>query len=580
MLRRRSMVRSVRGSEVFEDVGAYVKPPLPELPSVDDIADLERHGLLRASARSHRIVATALRAAGYRAFHESLDGKLEEVLRQTNMREGRLFAPVYAATIALADDPRPLTPFERAATLVFAAKSLCDDVMSGELPADELRGQPLEMGQYPNLFATSLDVAHGRGRLVKSRRFDTVAVIVRRRIYALCIEGGSVAAIARSLESIVADADSRPPVADHESLGILSAGRDATLALARKALDGETALATLRDCFVTLCLDLDDDPTEAGAVAFRVQAANPANRWYLASLQIVVFGNGKAGGICLFPAYLDGNVMMRAGAELKRRADRAAPGGAGASLAPAKSLSAPVPRALANRAWRDVRAVQDHQRATFHLPIGRELFRTREADPVSAFALAVALATKRAGMEIPNILQLVTVSRLRCVPVGGAVVSTDEVRRFVDQVEAHGTKGTPRSMLDAAIASQARETREERSKLSLRWTIEAFLRTRRGAARARAFSVLGVAMAALRASGDLRRDRIILSHPEIYPEVDLLGRPGVRLPYVSHFGLHYQMFATHTIVTFMPGLAWRVPNVLFARAIESALRDLLAIAGG
>ena len=60
--------------------------------------------------------------------------------------------------------------------------------------------------------------------------------------------------------------------------------------------------------------------------------------------------------------------------------------------------------------------------------------------------------------------------------------------------------------------------------------------------------------------------------------MELLGRPGVRLPYVSHYGLHYQMFRERTVMTFMPGLAWTIPNAELAREIERALWRLLEIA--
>ena len=86
------------------------------------------------------------------------------------------------------------------------------------------------------------------------------------------------------------------------------------------------------------------------------------------------------------------------------------------------------------------------------------------------------------------------------------------------------------------------------------------------------------AAAALAAVGALPRERIILSHPEIFPEVALLGRPGVRLPYVSHFGLHYQMFADRIVLTMMPGKKWTSANDRFVEAVEAALREVIAVA--
>jgi hypothetical protein len=53
---------------------------------------------------------------------------------------------------------------------------------------------------------------------------------------------------------------------------------------------------------------------------------------------------------------------------------------------------------------------------------------------------------------------------------------------------------------------------------------------------------------------------ILVSHPEIYPEVPVVGRPGVRLPYVTCFGLHYQIWENKTVITMMPGATWKTPN--------------------
>ena len=53
---------------------------------------------------------------------------------------------------------------------------------------------------------------------------------------------------------------------------------------------------------------------------------------------------------------------------------------------------------------------------------------------------------------------------------------------------------------------------------------------------------------------------VLVSHPEIYPGVPIVGRPGIRLPYVNCFGLHYQMMADKTVITMMPGTRWSIPN--------------------
>ena len=56
----------------------------------------------------------------------------------------------------------------------------------------------------------------------------------------------------------------------------------------------------------------------------------------------------------------------------------------------------------------------------------------------------------------------------------------------------------------------------------------------------------------------------------------MVGRPGVRLPYVRYFGLHYQMLDDRTRFTVMPGRSWTIPNAEFAAELGSSFDVLLA----
>lgn len=576
-----------RTQDVFERVPNTPDAPSPSLPAVSDLEDLERHGLVRLTPASRRLLRAALRAAGYTKFHETLEVEAERLLRSTNMRADKLFGPAYSATIALADDPRPLSALERAASLVVGAVHLCEDVMSGALTPDHHQGEPLEMGQYPNLFSTSMWIEGGRSRLFKSRRFDQIGVVVGRRIFVMPL--GDLAAlragdVLRGLERIVEEARSAPAIADHDAPGALSSGASRTLSAAfsrmRTERTNERSLLELRDCMFVLALDLDRAPATVADVALQTHVGNVANRWYLASLQLVVFGNARAGGICAFPAYLDGNVMMRAGAEIQRRARVVdlTPATSGTRLAPPRQLTWRLRATDVRRAWRDVETIRDRQPATFESRVvGRDFFAERRLDAVACFVLALARALVRCEGELPDIVQLVTVSKYRCVPVGGAVVSTAEVRAVVAALSSGEPRARLRELIASALASQRRECRVERSRLSLRWTVEAFLRTRRGLARARSTCALAVAGAGLTALRAIPRARVILSHPEIASEVPMLGRPGVRLPYVSRFGLHYQMFQDRIMMTFMPGTGWSTSNARFVEALEAALAELVEL---
>jgi len=570
---------------VFEDVGSYDKPPLPPLPPFDDYESLARQGFIRKTESARRVFKFLVRAIGYPAFHERLPDKLETVLRTTNMREGRLFAPAFTATAALADDPRELTAIERAATLIVAARGLCDDIMHGRLSPESHRDGPAEMGQYPNLFSTTA-LVDGAPRLYKSKNFDHVAVLVRRRMYVLRVGSPgekSARQLATELADIVARAHAERPVPDEEAVGILSAAKMRTLRSALRAMSRSQpnagSLSKVRDCFLTLCLDLDDSPPTASDAAYRAQAANPANRWYCSSLQIVVFGNAKAATLYSFLAYLDGNVMTRSAAELctRGRNEPLSPPDAAASREAAAPLSWQVDARLARRAWRAVRAVQDPQQATFEIrDLGRDALRARGLDPVGAFVVALALATRRCSGKVPRILQLVTISKFRCVPIGAAMVTTPELERFLAHIE-NGEDARAPQLLKEAIAAQSRECRAERSRLSLRWPLEAFIREQRGLRKVRCMAALGLSMAALAATGSLGSKDVVISHPQIVPEVPVIGRPGVRLPYVNHYAVHYRLYPERTVLTFMPGLKWKTSNAEFTGAIADALRDVMRV---
>ena len=102
-----------RSRDVFEEVGSYERPPLPPIPPADDYAALARQGFIRLTPASRLIVDTALRVLGYRDYHAELPNRLESILRRTNMRERRLFAPAFSATAVLVDDARRLSPLTR-----------------------------------------------------------------------------------------------------------------------------------------------------------------------------------------------------------------------------------------------------------------------------------------------------------------------------------------------------------------------------------------------------------------------------------------------------------------------------------
>jgi hypothetical protein len=78
----------------------------------------------------------------------------------------------------------------------------------------------------------------------------------------------------------------------------------------------------------------------------------------------------------------------------------------------------------------------------------------------------------------------------------------------------------------------------------------------------------------------LNRQEVLISHPKIYPEIPVVGRPGIRLPYVDYFGLHYQIMADQIVVTMMPSVNWTVPNVEFVAELRANLMKIQQIIQG
>jgi hypothetical protein len=315
---------------------------------------------------------------------------------------------------------------------------------------------------------------------------------------------------------------------------------------------------------------------------------NPENRWYHASLQLVVFGNARAACICNFTTYLDGNTMMRGGAEIQRRG--AACGldapvvGDAAELPAATELAWQIPPQMKERARLDFQRVRDDQQATFEIDgYGRERFQELGLPPVPGFLLALQLASNRLVGQPARITQFLAMSRYRCMDLTTAMISTPEVMQFADYVaKGHGEEGRARALAEAAIAAQAEVQRKARQFMPIPTSIALFLRNQRGLARTWRAWIMTLRAKILARSGTFKEieREVLVSHPEIYAEIPVVGRPGVRLPYVKYFGLHYQIFPDRIVITMMPGMAWEVPNERFVEELRASLDQVAEALSG
>jgi len=590
------MVMSERTRDIYEQIAAYPKPPLIPLPEEADInAFLEELG--QNGGKYFRwITKTSMSLTGFKKYLKKLPDSLEDVLRLTDLRGGCLFSPVISASLALADDSRKLSPVQRAVTLIFAARGLHMDVMTGNLPPDRYKDQILEMGQYPNLFSTSLIVDGKRARIFKSRNTSDIAVIVWGKFYILHI--GNVDSettfeqIEEALIQIVQDAQQSKNQAEEVSPGISSCASHGTQLrifrqLQRNKVNSES-LHALRHSFITLCLDLDQTPANYAEVALAAHVGNAESRWFHSSLQIVVFGNSKACAICNFSTYLDGNPMMRAASELQKRAS--------ACSLNRKSdnnfISLPVPEKLKwnidqrfiQLAQRDRKLILDNQPATFEIVgIGKKQLAVQNFQPIPVFIVALQLAAWQLWGKIIRITQFMTMSRFRCMDLVTPNVTTLEMIRFVEYLNGSDVqKSIAKKLIQDAIASQLEAMRQARKKLPIEDALHLQMLTATGWRRSFLSTVFFLRMTLFRMLGTSKQvgREILVSHPEIYPEVPVVGRPGIRLPYVKFMGLHYQIMDEKIVITYMPALNCKISNQEFTEALEGGLKKIISIIQG
>lgn len=579
-----------RTRDVFEQIGSYAKSPMIPLPDFNDSATYQNEGI-KPGFFARSMIKTAMATSGFKSFYAQLPNRLEDLLRQHNLRLPGLHSPVISATLVLKDDDRNLNPIQRAATLLMGARNLYDDLMGGRLEPDQYKGQPLEMGQYPNLFATSLIVEGKKARVFKSKITSKILVIIGGKYYLLEVGNLGVDTtlpqIVESLRQLVTHSQKNKIKADATSPGIITCASNRTqLRAFHQLLKDEVnrnSYLALRHTFFTLCLDLDTYPSSDAEVMFVGHSKNYENRWFHSSLQLVVFGNARACAICNFTTYLDGNTMMRGAAELQQRA-AACQLGIQTTNTPIVSNSAielnwKIDQRFIQQAERDLKFISDAQQATFEINgIGKKFFKAHGIDSVPTFIIALQMTANQLVGKKVLIEQFLTLSKYRCMDLTTAIVTTDEMLRFIEYIAGRLIDTTSaRDLLNEAINSQSRECRKVRRFLSLNIILNLFFRSEKLFLKFYASIIICLVVVILRVFGIYKSRpprEIIVSHPEIYPEVPLVGRPGIRLPYVKYFGLHYQIFEEKIIITMMPGIKWKVSNAELIKSLQKNLERI------
>lgn len=577
-----------RTQDIYEGNGVY--PPASQIPIMELTTDHVCKSLnIKKTRFSQSVLATLGLLSGFNRFYKKeLPKRLDTLLKTQNLRGAGLQAPAISASLAFLDDPRITDPLDRAVTLMLSTKELYDDLQYGRFEPDRFRDTPLEMGQYPNLFGTTLTVENKRARLFKTSRTDQMAVLIKGLIYIVKIDAWDApdiyALLKGTLASIVENSRQHSDVteiglATSASHGVQVFGFTRSQADARNRQN----LETLRHNFLVVCLDFDVAPEHDNDLLVHMHARNLENRWSWQSLQIVVFKNAKAGVVCNFSAYLDGNTMMRGASELQRRASRTQINSTANNEKPFsyELLQWNINPKFLQRARTNVERFLDRQPSTYEIPLDRNRFKRLKLDPVATFVTTLSMVAERHTSTPAALHQFLTMTKYRYMDLTTAVVSTPEVRAFAhyskqEKPDAH----TALELLQRAIQSQKDICRWNRHALPFEIAHALFIASRSPAQRiwVHPFTLLArLILIAGRYQRGGRRD-IVISHPAIYPEVPLVGRPGVRLPYVTYFALHYQIMETKIIITMMPGLQWSIPNEELIREVQDTLYAILDMA--
>jgi len=575
-----------RTDDIYEVLEHYPKPPVIPASAFNAYNALKNSN---ANLFQKFLVLGYLRLSTFRVFHNRLDEKIESILRKTDNQSSALFGPLVSATLSLVDDPGNIYPIQRTSTLIVGAQLLYKDLLAGKLDPDKINGQILEMGQYPNCFSTSQYINGKYVGIYKSKNTRQITLIVRGRYFVFELDNSnpleSVQKIHSTIEKILA-------LIENENNEILSPG---TLTCAtnntqikifgelRKIQKNDNHLEIMKNNFLVICLDLDSKPENDFESVRNAHIENPKNRWYHTSLQLIVYGNSKASIICNFSNYIGGNVMARVGAEIHKRAAKLSLDYTltnNISPLEFKELKWKIKPGFIQKANEEIKQIYDNQNSSFIIKIGRNVFNRSNIKAVPTFVLALQMTADKFIQKNTKITQFVAISKYRCMDLTTSMVTTRENLKFIEKLKSNEfTHEEIIELFNQAINSQIEELRKSRKTMPLLGILQLQVNSTSGWKRFYLQVLYFKLVTLLGVSGYFkkRNREIIISHPTIFEEVSVFGRPGIKIPYVKYFGLHYQIFEKKIVITMMPGTNWKTKNEEFIKELENNLNRILKI---
>ena len=585
-----------RTNDLFEQIPGYLDPPVIPF-RYPDASDLLKHLGVKDTNLNRRIIEFGLTASGFKHFQKTLrNDQLESLLRSVNLRLPGPLTPAFSTTAALQDDPRGLSPYQRAATLIFGAYSLYHSLRCAELKPIHYQDHPGEIGLYPNLFSTCV-IVEGRGpRLFKGVFEPQITLLIGGRLFLLHLRDlqteAWVEGLAAAIEKLAGQVS--PLTSNEISPGLLTAADTKTQQhifsqLAKDPIDAPI-LRRLRRSFITVCLDLEMAPSSLEEAARFAHSTNFTNRWFHSSCQIIVFGNGQACTNMNYLAHLDGEVMLHCAAEIQQRAavyplrsDAAESAGNGYRIDELDWDIIPktIPPKLYQRAQDEIYGLVDQQPATFELPgLGRTFFDKLGINSDAGFVLALLATLRKLTGLSPSIIRQISLSGYRCMDEVSVQVVTDEGLRYLDVLSGMEESGVHSEQIfnrfQAAEVAHLECLIKAQRQIPPALLIELFINSRTDRQRIRAQMALQIIFSSIRISGIDEyhpQPDILISNLTLYPQAPLVGRPGLRLPTVNSFGMYYQIWPDRIVTTITPGIDWKLPNQVLVKEIEKSIAN-------
>lgn len=468
--------------------------------------------------------------------------------------------------VLASNEPVKRDPVHRAADMVAAALDVYDEIKDGTFKPDSHRTQMLDMAQFANLFGRTLVPLEEANKLVESPDSTHLAVFVNGYAFRLDIaEDGQ----RKSVNQFYADLNAINSLAQQAeangNIGILTCQDRKSAHALRQSFCEDPAKREMVEMIDTalfvVCLnDKGADLPESKEVEYfdrqssMIFSGNYWNRWYDKSFQLVILEDGSAGGVFNFACYIDGGVGIRMIDDLFQRTS---PKPNPYKLPP--TLTTEEREAVSDNFIHLVRA---HTQSVYTLAYDREYIKQNNLSPDSTLQMAILLGLKMFYSDHPTLelRQFVSVRKYNAGTLDCPYVTSPAVAAFVDQAYENPEAEGMRALLvkaiqehkDAVLSTVGGRSpkvvmnyltrlNNDKDKIeSLQGTIQKW---RDKGFKKYVGDVFGL---------DRDTSEVISSALNLKSGTELLGRPGVRLPYLTHLGLHYFVRQGHVVFVYMP----------------------------